>query len=78
MENTSIIGWRGLAMVRHRMETFFCTVEAETDAALLCDFGGYEIWIPKSQIGDDSEVNELYDEGEIEIPVWLAKEKGLI
>jgi len=34
-------------------------------------------WIPKSQIGPLSEVNEKGDEGPLQIPQWLAEEKGL-
>ena len=49
----------------------------ETDKALLCDVDGEEVWIPKSQIQDDSEVTEKGDMGILAIPAWLADEKGL-
>lgn len=49
----------------------------ETDAALLCQVDGKEVWIPRSQVLDDSEVNEEGDEGVLVIPEWLALERGL-
>jgi hypothetical protein len=54
-------------------------VKVETDKALLCVFEtGDEEWIPKSQIGEGSEVKRKGDVGEIEIPRWLAEEKDLL
>jgi len=35
-----------------------------------------ELWIPKSQILDSSEVMELGDAGSLHVTMWLAKEKG--
>lgn len=65
-----------------RYETAFfevTEVKVETDKALLCVFeSGVEEWVPKSQIREDSQVNEKGDVGEIAIPVWLAEEKGLL
>ena len=47
--------------------------------ALLCLFpDGQEIWIPKSQIDEKSEVREHSDSGTLVIPAWLAKNEGLI
>jgi hypothetical protein len=54
------------------------TVLRETDKALLCDIEGEEMWIPKSQIDDDSEVYEDGTEGTLIITQWLAAQKGLI
>ena len=55
------------------------TVIAETEKAILCDFGdGVEHWIPQSQIDDSSEVWKLRDEGLLIISEWLAGQKGLI
>lgn len=61
-------------------------LEAETDLAWMVDAGtttkdpnNERIWLPKSQIRDYSE--ETYESGdciEIEIPEWLALDKGLI
>ena len=49
----------------------------ETDAALLCAIEGEEIWIPKSQINDDSEVYAEGGEGTLVITRWFAEKKGL-
>lgn len=50
----------------------------ETEAALLCLIEGKEVWIPKSQITDDSEVYEDGHEGILVVTEWIAFEKGLI
>ena len=51
-------------------------VLAETELAFLVSDGIVEEWVPKSQIEDDG----LYIgyEGTIEIPEWLAVDKGLV
>ena len=49
----------------------------ETADALLCLVDDLEVWIPKSQIDDDSEVTKRGDKGELIIPEWLAVERGL-
>lgn len=60
----------------------FTDVEAisETDAAIKCKFPDHEqpIWIPKSQIDDDSEVYKLGTFGKLVITEWIATEKGLV
>lgn len=49
----------------------------ESELAEKYDFGtGEDIWIPKSQISDQSEDRD--EEQWIEIPEWLAYEKGLL
>lgn len=48
-----------------------------TDKALLCLIDGEEVWIPQSQITDDSEVYEPGGEGKLVITQWLATQKGL-
>jgi hypothetical protein len=53
------------------------SVVKETDKALLCNIHGEEIWIPKSQIKEDSEVFEEGTEGSLVISQWLASQKGL-
>lgn len=50
-----------------------------TPKALLCVIEDEEVWIPQSQIDDDSEV---YDDGEnsegtLIISEWIAEQKGL-
>jgi len=61
-------------MVRYDNEII--TIQADrkvrdnaNDAAILFDFDGEEIWLPRSQI----EIVDL----EIDIPLWLATEKGI-
>lgn len=48
--------------------------------ALLCVIGGEELWIPASQVDDDSEVfNDGENaEGVLVISEWIAKQKGLL
>jgi hypothetical protein len=46
------------------------------NAGLYRDALGDEFWIPWSQLKDDS-VDKDGDEGDIRIPLWLAREKGL-
>lgn len=50
----------------------------ETDAALLCLLDGKEVWIPKSQIDDDSEVWEEGQSGDLVVTEWFATKEGLI
>lgn len=49
----------------------------ETAAALLCRISGKDVWIPKSQIDDDSEVWKEGDEGRLVVSEWIAIEKRL-
>jgi hypothetical protein len=50
----------------------------ETMDALKVVIDGWEHWIPKSQIHDDSEVWTKDQEGELVVTEWIAKQKGLI
>ena len=50
----------------------------ETDASLLCVIEGKKVWIPKSQIDDDSEVYKDGHEGTLVISEWIATERGLV
>lgn len=69
----------------HRMDNYQdpvyldeCTCLKETDKALLIEYEGEEIWIPKSQIVyGDSEISSEGDEGVLAITQWIADEKGL-
>lgn len=54
------------------------TVRRETELALLCVIDEELVWIPKSQIHDDSEVYRKGTEGTLVIPEWLALDKGII
>lgn len=42
-----------------------------TDAALLVDFEGTQVWLPKSQVEDNND-------GTFTMPEWLAIEKGIV
>lgn len=50
----------------------------ERELSLLCLIENEEIWIPKSLISPDSEVNEEGDHGTLMIMEWKAKQEGLI
>ena len=52
-------------------------VKTETDKAILCLIEGEEVWIPKSVLGDDSEVYAFDTEGTLVIARWLAEQKNL-
>jgi hypothetical protein len=54
-----------------------CKCAQETAKALLIVVDGKQHWIPKSQIGPDSEVFKVNDEGTLSLAEWLAVEKGL-
>jgi len=61
-------------------DTYWLTVEVrkETEKAVLVHDADVTTWIPKSQIIDadiDFEIGKLV---EIELPAWLAEEKGFI
>lgn len=50
----------------------------ETDLAILCEIDGDEIWIPKSQIAAESDVQGVHDDGTLIVTRWIAEEKGLV
>lgn len=49
-----------------------------TEAAVLVDIGTEEIWVPRSQIVEESEIQDDGDEGELWTTEWWAKQRGLI
>jgi hypothetical protein len=52
------------------------TIVRKTELAILFNDGKVEVWIPKSQVIDeDREESGLL---KIEIPEWIALDKGLI
>lgn len=53
------------------------TVKKETDKALLVKIGEEEMWMPKSQIHEDSSVFREGDEGQLIISKWIAEQKEL-
>lgn len=53
----------------------------ETSQAILINDGDIEVWIPKSQIENYDDLDEVIEKGHeitIEIPEWLAIENDLI
>lgn len=51
----------------------------ETENAILVKDGNNEVWIPKSQVTYDEDLELKRGLAlEIELPEWLAEEKGLI
>lgn len=49
----------------------------ETAHAILCVIDGRDVWIPQSQVHDNSEVFEQGHEGKLVITAWCAEQKGL-
>lgn len=63
--------------------TEFVTIDDVTalrssDKALLCVIDGEHLWVPQSQIADDSEVYERGHEGKLVVTHWWASERGLV
>ena len=58
---------------------FYGTVRFETEKALHVEVAGHPepVWIPKSQLDEESDIEHRGDAGVFYIPAWLAKEKGL-
>ena len=60
--------------------TFTGIILVLREKAVKVDIGGGEVWLPRSQIEDEEEL-ERYGAGstvEFSIPAWLAKEKGIL
>lgn len=56
-----------------------CRGVRRTEKALLVRFGdGEEVWIPQSQISDDSEVYGEGHEGTLVVTRFIAEQKGLV
>lgn len=51
---------------------------SQSGTSLLVSYEGEKYWIPQSQIHEDSEVWKKGDEGTLIIPVWLAKDRGMV
>ena len=59
--------------------TLYAKALKDSGASLLCNIeGDVEVWIPKSEIDEDSEVTEVGDEGNLVIPQWLAEKEELV
>jgi hypothetical protein len=55
-----------------------CECNAETTAAIRVKVEGKRIWIPKSQVDENSEVYKKGTEGKLVITEWIATQKGLV
>lgn len=64
-------------MSRNDMVEISGTVLHTTDMAILIDAGTGEAWLPRSQIEFDAEP-EKGDFIIVQVPEWLAQDKGLI
>lgn len=53
-------------------------VVRETDKAILVVLDKDQIWIPKSQITDDSNVWKEGQEGDLYVSEWFAEQRGWI
>lgn len=65
-------------MAKNTVEFEDVTVEAETSKALLVNVEGKQVWIPLSQIDDDSEVYKAGTSGKLVVTEWIATQKGLV
>ena len=55
------------------------TITEERPLSIKCNFQDSTVaWVPKSLIGDDSEVWGDGDEGTLVIPEWYAIKEGLV
>jgi len=59
-------------MGEETVEVFYESITSKTDKAIRIQKGELQVWIPISQISNEDRL-----EGMIEIPTWLAEEKGL-
>jgi hypothetical protein len=55
-----------------------CECTAETERAILVEVNAEEMWFPKTQIDESSEVTTKGDRGVLVISNWIAKQKNLI
>lgn len=53
-------------------------VIAATELAILCVIDDDKIWVPQSQVHDDSEVWAKGDEGTLVVTAWWAEQRGLV
>lgn len=58
-----------------------CAVARETEKAVLVtndDFDDPGIWVPKSVISEDSDIQGEDDTGDLIVEEWFAKKEGLL
>jgi hypothetical protein len=58
------------------IENVVC-VHATTEA-IKVEINGKEEWVPRSQIFDDSEVQDVGDSGTLSVAEWFAVDKGWV
>jgi hypothetical protein len=49
----------------------------DSDKAIMVRIAHHNVWIPKTQIHDDSDVHKAGTEGKLIISTWIAQEKGI-
>lgn len=54
-----------------------CTIQKETDAAILIDVEGEDYWIPFSQIESVRRMKDGMAKDSVIMTAWIAKTKGL-
>jgi hypothetical protein len=52
-------------------------IEHETDAAFLIRVGDHTLWVPKSQVDDDSLYHKGDEDVDMEIQAWFCKKEGI-
>jgi len=57
---------------------FEASCTAATDRALLLDLEGEEVWVPRSQVRNDSDIESAGDAGCVYITTWFAKKENLV
>lgn len=65
-------------MDTYKVEGAKCT--KATEKALLIEAPEFEqaVWVPQSQVTDDSEVYKLGDDGVLIVSLWFATQKGWV
>ena len=50
----------------------------QTDSAILVEAGilDDDVWVPNSQVDDESEVHKMGDSGDLVVSDWFARKKG--
>jgi len=64
-------------MSRDDLNTFDAELMAHSEDAILVEIDSEEVWLPKSVVGDfdDAEVGDFIT---LDVPEWLAEDRGLI
>ena len=66
-----------MAFEKKWVEVECLNVDKETEKALCVIIGAEQMWLPKSQIAPDSEVQSEGQSGMIKISEWIAGQKGI-